>query len=187
MKLLIAILSILFFTNCNPVKRVIKNREQFEKIGQAWEKEHPCVNDTSTTFLAGKIDSVLVPMLVLDTLLLHKDAATLARALTEKYNYDNTDCERQVKEAYSTAYKQGAYMARQFKVPVHAPDTIVRTVEDVRRVNVLKAENNTLESDKNFYSLQSEQFKTKSIYYKLVSGLLVLALGFSAYFNLKRK
>jgi hypothetical protein len=53
MKYLITILTILIFAGCNPVKKVLKNKAQFEAIGNAWAQEHPCVNDTIEHYLPG--------------------------------------------------------------------------------------------------------------------------------------
>lgn len=34
-------------TACNPAKKVLKNKDQFEQVGEAWAQQHPCNNDTT--------------------------------------------------------------------------------------------------------------------------------------------
>ena len=42
---------------CNPAKRVLKNKDQFEQVGEAWAQQNPCNNDT--TFITAGRDSVV--------------------------------------------------------------------------------------------------------------------------------
>jgi hypothetical protein len=42
---------------CNPAKRVLKNKDQFEQVGQAWAQANPCNNDT--TYITAGRDSVV--------------------------------------------------------------------------------------------------------------------------------
>lgn len=42
---------------CNPAKRVLKNKDQFEQVGEAWAQANPCNNDT--TFISAGRDSVV--------------------------------------------------------------------------------------------------------------------------------
>lgn len=42
---------------CNPAKRVLKNKDQFEQVGEAWAQANPCNNDT--TFITAGRDSVV--------------------------------------------------------------------------------------------------------------------------------
>jgi len=44
-------------TACNPAKRVLKNKDQFEQVGEAWAQANPCNNDT--TFITAGRDSVV--------------------------------------------------------------------------------------------------------------------------------
>ena len=44
-------------TACNPAKRVLKNKDQFEQVGEAWAQANPCNNDT--TFITASRDSVV--------------------------------------------------------------------------------------------------------------------------------
>lgn len=44
-------------TACNPAKRVLKNKDQFEQVGEAWAQANPCNNDT--TFITVGRDSVI--------------------------------------------------------------------------------------------------------------------------------
>jgi len=74
MKILAPILIfVVVFTGCNPVKKVLKNKDQFEKIGLVWAQEHPCANDSINIFLPG--DTITQVTTHTDTL----------------YNYTNTE------------------------------------------------------------------------------------------------
>jgi len=53
MAILFIILSSFILIGCNPVKRVLKNQEQFEKIGNVWALKNPCINDTVVNFIKG--------------------------------------------------------------------------------------------------------------------------------------
>lgn len=135
------IIVIVFFAACNPTKQVMRNQEQFEKIGRAWEKGNPCP-PPKTSIKLGKIDSIKIPVIklvpTLDTSLLRKKLDSLNKTLREKYNEIEKDCSRQVNEAYDVGYQQAMYEAGNIKIPAPIHDTL--TYEDTRRIELAKTD-----------------------------------------------
>lgn len=41
-------------TSCNPLQKVLRDPAKLDAAGRQWEKSHPCVVDSVTTFLPGK-------------------------------------------------------------------------------------------------------------------------------------
>lgn len=41
----------MWFISCNPVQRVLSNKDKFGQVGKEWERLNPCVNDTLLEFI----------------------------------------------------------------------------------------------------------------------------------------
>lgn len=110
-----------------------------EKVGREWEKKNPCViKDSTVKYLPGRVDSITIVLPVVDTTRLKHVKDSVRRVMKEKYAADQSDCDRQVNEAYDVGYKQARYELSLRKIADKKPDTIVKLVEDIRRLNIAK-------------------------------------------------
>lgn len=126
----VAILIILF--GCNPAKQVLKNKEQFEKIGKKWAEENPCVGDSTITYIPGQTDSIYYPVeIIRDSI--HTEIDTITG-----------DCSADIKKAYSKGYDKAISQFKQVKIPLPRVDTLKITVPDKRAENILREQVGTL-------------------------------------------
>lgn len=142
--------------------RVLSTEKLFDSMGRRWEKENPCVTNDSITYLPGKIDSVLLTLPVIDTGRMIMIRDSLLSVYQSKLKNNNTDCGRQVNEAYDVGYNQARYELSKTKIPDKRPDTALIKKEDLRRIGLLqkdlafkdgqiaqlKEQNKQLETDK---------------------------------------
>jgi hypothetical protein len=112
MKILAIIVSILFFASCSPVKKVLKNKKDFEAIGQVWAMQNPCVTDTVVSY---KADTIINEKMQVDTLLLPADTLTV-----------------------NNNYHTQKVIVKTFTKTVLIHDTAKIIVQDVRALNALR-------------------------------------------------
>lgn len=185
MRILKTILFLLIIAGCNPAKQVMKHQAQFEEIGTAWSKIHPCLNDSTTITLPGTIDSVPIPVPVADTNLLKSARDSIAVALAKKYNRNTSECDRQVKEAFNVGYSMANDEWKKKKIAIKQPDTIKTTNRDVRKENLLIAENERSKVQISEIKDQSQKFKDQRNYAYMGIGILVLVAVIYAFIKSK--
>lgn len=187
MRLAITILTLLLLTGCDPAKKILNNKEAFDKVGTEWAKQHPCANDTAWIKLPGKVDSIAYPVLVTDTSSLQDIIDSISIALADKYNTSIDDCNRQVDEAFKIGYKKAEYEYSKKKLPVKQPDTVIRTIVDNRTIDVLKADNNRKSEELNKEKDKSAKRLAQRNWSYVLSGLLFLMLLFMIVVFIKGK
>lgn len=139
---------------CNAAKQVMKNPNLLEKVGREWEKNNPCVNDTVVRVIPGKVTYVPVKELISpDTNELKKRADSIARIINSRYKYDmDLKCAREINDAFDAGYNQ----ALRENVKQQSPDTVLRTIEDTRR---LKISNDSVDYYRRLSNFNNEQVK----------------------------
>ena len=172
-------LAILFLIGCNPIKKVMKNKADFEQIGKTWAEEHPCANDTIIITKPGRIDSIPFAVPVVDADLMRHKTDSIARSLLQKYNVDQAQCDSAVREAYNVGFQQATLLASSVKIPVQRPDTIQKIVVDVRERDLLKNDKLSL-SDQLLKQIsitaKMKQQKSTAYMVSVILGLLFLIL-----------
>ncbi len=129
-----ATILVCFLLGCNPAKKLLKDHENFEQIGNEWAKLHPCANDTSITIINGGTDTFFVTPTVMPGELKKIIIDSLRNVFVTKYHQDIDECGRQISDAWNTGFDQATYECSQIKVPVKLPDTVVKNLLDTRSV-----------------------------------------------------
>ncbi len=145
MKLLITIL-LFVIIGCNPAKRLLKNQEAFEKVGQAWAQQHPCVNDT--TYIT-KTDT-----------LVKSDTVELVQYITEPGAY-GTDTVKQVVQRIIN----NRYFYR---------DSVVSVVPDNRKADAFEKLLHQEREEKAAAAAKADTFQRQFLY-ALVAAIVLLA------------
>lgn len=137
-RMLFALLATCIILSCNPAKRLAKQQQQFQSMLAEYILLHPPIVDTVTKVLPGKIDTVPVPVPVMDYGRLKKSLDSLRVVLKGRYIADSQDCERQINEAFETGRQAAIFEFSQQKIIRPRPDTVYRKTSNVDYENALK-------------------------------------------------
>lgn len=126
----LTILSAALLAACNPVKQVLKNQDQFEKIGNLWAEKNPCANDSTIIYTLGETDTIWPGVLppIYDTIFLNGGDA-------------NEPCANLVKKAFKTGYEKAKTQFLKQPVIFKTVDTIKVYVRDTRTDNAVTFNN----------------------------------------------
>lgn len=147
------LIAMLFLIACNPAKKVMKNKDDFDKVGEAWSKEHPCVNDTVSYLVPG--DTITqYGGYILDTV------------------YQTETVKGDTIIIYKTEYK-----TRNVTKLVH--DTLVKNIRDTRAEQVLQNELARNRDSLNKITIERNDFKAqrntwRNSFYALLILLIIL-------------
>lgn len=162
------------FASCNPAKQVLKRQEQFDQVGKAWAKKNPCVNDSTTTVLPGRVDSIPYPVGVIDSSLLKTFADSIKIAIAKKFNRNVEDCNGQVNEAFNVGYAKANDEWQRKKYAVKQPDTLKITVPDKRALNIKIEEIDLLNKQLIELKDSAQKFKNQRNYAYMGIGILLI-------------
>lgn len=149
MKLFVTILSILIFGGCNPAKKVLKNKQQFDAIGREWALQNPCANDTVTRIIHGDTVKVVT-----------EKTDTIYNSLPDVYIAD-------------TVFKITERIVIKWRTEnntIH--DTISNTVIDKRQVDAAEKKATAAEIEK----IKEQKKASTRLWMLIASGLINLLL-----------
>lgn len=171
---LLIILSAFLLYGCNPVKKVLKNQQQFEQIGHAWAQKNPCANDSSIIYTPGVSDTIWpnIPP-VYDTIYIND--GTLSKP-----------CVDRVSQAYLDGYSKAKTQYLKQPVFIKTVDTLKIYVRDGRTEQAIAF--NYAELQKQLSDCQLSQSKQSGRLWLpwIVAGIAILLLILSIYFLIKK-
>lgn len=146
---------LLWFTSCNPVRKVLSDPKKLDQVGREWEKQNPCKPLIEYEFIEGAVTTVT------DTLL-----------------YWNTDTVHRT-DSFETVTP--ILKERIITRTIRKTDTVKIRTEDTRRIDLLTGDLKTLQGK----SSQLEKDRTTerkrgNMWMYISIGLMVLIVGSSA-------
>jgi hypothetical protein len=192
LKYFVFLLTIAGAFSCNPVNKILKNKEQFDKVGREWLKQNPCSNDSTVIYLPSKRDSIIlnIPMLIKDTSGNSFFIDSINNVLSPKYNDKKYNCKKQISESYSIGYNKAMYECKiklsNIKIPAPIIDTLKIILKDKQQINLLTQDLYNCDSELNKEKLKSEKYKGSKDKWFLLFLLACAFLIGSLYFNFKK-
>lgn len=180
-------------TSCNIEKRIEKQQERFDRIGRRWLEKNPCANDSTIIYVPGKRDSIpiVIPTIIRDTVGLKQYIDSIGAQLRKKYNEQEKDCNKQIKDAYNIGYENAEVVWKdkvsKIKVPLPVIDTIKITLKDKQYINLLQADITKLKAQLSEAQLKGAEKKGKLDKWFLLFVIACMLLSASLYFNIKKK
>jgi hypothetical protein len=150
---------LLLLISCNPEKRILKNKEAFNRIGNEWALQNPCVNDTVTNMVSDTITKI--------------DTVETIKYETSAAEYIVT--EGPVKIITRTITKQ---------LLIH--DTVINNIQDNRKIEALAKQLNESRESKAKFLAKAELLSKQFMIALIVAGLLLVAVIILIIFLLKR-
>lgn len=194
LKYCIFLLTIAGAFSCNPVNKILKNKEQFDKVGREWLKQNPCSNDSTVIYLPSKRDSILIqiPVIVKDTTKQREIIDSISEVFRQKYKNPSSfyNCKKEISEAYKIGYDKASeeYKSKlsNIKIPKPVIDTFKILLKDKQQINLLTQDLYNCDSELNKEKLKSEKYKGSKDKWFLLFLLACAFLIGSLYFNFKK-
>lgn len=123
----------LFVYGCNPVNRLQKKNEQYNKIINDYLLVNPPRVDSSIEYLPGGTDTIFITVRELDAARFDRLKDSLQKAMYSKLK----DCSREISESFETGKAQALYEVRQQKTTKQRPDTILKKMYRIGYENAL--------------------------------------------------
>lgn len=143
-------ISILFLLiSCDPSKRILKNKEQFEKVGSEWATKNPCVNDTFTVTKTDTLTKI--------------DTVETVRYETLGEEYIITDAPVKV-------------ITRTITKNVYIHDTVTNNIEDSRTLKAVTKQLNDCKTDKAQFVAKVQLLSKQLMTALSISGVLLTFL-----------
>ena len=180
-------------TSCNIERRVRKQQEAFDKIGRMWLETHPCANDSTIIYVPGKKDSipVVIPTIIRDTTGFKKYIDSIGIVLRQKYNEQEKNCDKQIKDAYNLGYEkaEGIWKKKvsEIKVPLPIVDTFKISIKDKQQIKLLEADIVKLKDKLSQAQLSAAEKKGGLDKWFLLFIIACMLLVLSVYYNIKSK
>lgn len=175
-----------FLTSCTATKdlhavnRVISSRPLLAEVKPYVDSLWPCVIDTSTVFIPGKIDSVAYPVynvIVLDS--------NIREQLLDSLAKDSTANDKKIIVAYNKGFKDAIKLMSAIKIPTYTPDTLLFRQINNRKVDIANAARLSAEQQATVKSVQADIYKRERNILSLVILALTLVVAFILYARLK--
>lgn len=164
---------------CNPYKRVQKNQQLFDRIGNEWALKNPCTPDSFVTVKPGRIDSVPFPVFLEKKVV---DTPALIAALRR----NDSTCTVGLTASYAYGYNDAIDSMQKIKVPKQQPDTIEIKKPDTRKEKALMAQLQECKEQRSAFEAVAEKLN-KQFKMALIIGGVLLALLIAAIIFLIRK
>lgn len=174
----VALLIILFssiFCGCNPMKQVLKNQDQFEKIGHLWAAKNPCINDSTIIYTPGETDTIWpgMPPPIFDTIYLNG-------------GNENESCANREEVAFKTGFEKAKSQFLKQPIIFKTVDTIKVYVRDTRTEDAVAFNNAELRNQLADCQLLRSKLVGRLWMAWCVAGIAILLLLLCVYLLLKK-
>lgn len=184
----LAVFLIMFVASCNPANKVMKNQEQFDKVGRKWLESNPCITDSTIVYIPGKRDSIPfeVPVYIKDD---DYSVVALLDSIRRAADYIESTCAPKVLAAYKTGYQKGrADVTKQLsavKIPLPVIDTLRITMKDKQQLRLLQSDLEKARQQIAILSVEGEKYRGGRTKWFLLFLIASALFTISAYFNIK--
>jgi hypothetical protein len=184
----LAVFLFLFAASCNPANKVMKNQEQFDKVGRKWLEANPCVTDSAVIYLPGKRDSIPfeVPVYIKDD---DYSVVALLDSIRRAADYIDNACAPRVLAAYKKGYERGradvTKQLSQVKIPLPVIDTFRITMKDKQQLRLLQSDLEKARKIMADSNVAIEKYKGSKTKWFLLFLLAVILLIISIHYNIK--